>query len=364
MFTGKASSAALVLLLVLSSLSLAATGPSGGFTWVTIGDVNNPADPLNSGAVPGIGSVSYAYRLSAYEVTNAQYVDFLNAVAKSDPHNLYSTFMTTIASSGINRSGSDGSYLYTTKPGHENNAVNEVNWYDAARFVNWLQNGTPTGVSAGTENGVYNLSLQSTNPAAISRQAGAKFFLPNENEWYKASYYDPTPGAGGGDNYWLYPTHKDTAPHSDNPNFLSTPDNTNVANIHRDDNLGGTYDSGYAMTQSQHFDVNQNYLADVGAFSFTVNHYGTYDQAGGVMEWLENNDDINRYVRGGGWAFNNDTTWSPYRLAIEPERTDNLHGFRIATELPEPSSLSMLLALPAAALLRRRNNMRHSRPPR
>ena len=53
-------------------------------------------------------------------------------------------------------------------------------------------------MSAGTENGVYNLSLQASNPAAIQRQAGAKVFLPNENEWYKAAYYDPTSGAGGG----------------------------------------------------------------------------------------------------------------------------------------------------------------------
>jgi formylglycine-generating enzyme len=211
-------------------------------------------------------------------------------------------------------------------------------------------------VSAGTENGVYNLSLQASNPAAIQRQAGAKVFLPNENEWYKAAYYDPTSGAGGGDNYWLYPTQKNDPPYSDNPNALSTPDNTNVANINRSGNFGGTYNNGYAATQSQSFNVSQNYLFDVGAYALTSNHYGTKDQAGSVLEWLENNEGINRFVRGGGWGNGFETTWSPYRLAIETSRSDNMTGFRIAS-VPEPGSIAALVGL-ALALLQRPRNVR------
>jgi sulfatase modifying factor 1 len=339
--------------LLVSREAFAAPVPTE-FTWVTIEDVGNPADLLNSGTVPGIGSVSYPYRISAYEVTNAQYVEFLNAVAKSDPHSLYSIFMTSISSSGINRSGSNGNYVYTTKPARDNNPVNQVDWYDAARFVNWLHNGKPPGISAGTENGVYNLSLQSSNPAAIQREAGAKFFLPTENEWYKAAYYDPTSGAGGGDNYWLYPTQTNDPPNSDNPSALSTPDNTNVANIYRDGNFGGTYNNGYAATQSQNFNIAQNYLFDVGAYGLTPNHYGTKDQAGGVLEWLETNDGINRFVRGGGWGNGHEATWSHYRLAIETSRSDNLTGFRIASAVPEPKSIAMLVGLALAPLLWRR----------
>jgi hypothetical protein len=32
-------------------------------------------------------------------------------------------------------------------------------------------------------------------------------FLPTENEWYKAAYYDPTKGGTGG--YWLYAVRAD-----------------------------------------------------------------------------------------------------------------------------------------------------------
>lgn len=41
-------------------------------------------------------------------VTNAQYVEFLNAKAASDPHGLYNTNMANF-NGGIVRSGSDGS---------------------------------------------------------------------------------------------------------------------------------------------------------------------------------------------------------------------------------------------------------------
>jgi hypothetical protein len=44
---------------------------------------------------------------------------------------------------------------------------------------------------------------------AITRNAGATYFIPSENEWYKAAYYK-----GGGTNagYWLYPTQSNTVP--------------------------------------------------------------------------------------------------------------------------------------------------------
>ena len=44
---------------------------------------------------------------------------------------------------------------------------------------------------------------------AITRNAGATYFIPSENEWYKAAYYK-----GGSTNagYWTYPTQSNTAP--------------------------------------------------------------------------------------------------------------------------------------------------------
>ena len=35
---------------------------------------------------------------------------------------------------------------------------------------------------------------------------GARWFIPSENEWYKAAYHQPAAQGGDGDNYWAYPT--------------------------------------------------------------------------------------------------------------------------------------------------------------
>ena len=36
---------------------------------------------------------------------------------------------------------------------------------------------------------------------AITRNAGATYFIPSENEWYKAAYFNPS-----NSTYWTYPT--------------------------------------------------------------------------------------------------------------------------------------------------------------
>ena len=68
-----------VVSLVVGTLALAqASGEPVGYPeTVPVGDLNNIPD------VTGFGSVAYAYRIGTYEVTSEQYVEFLNATAKS-----------------------------------------------------------------------------------------------------------------------------------------------------------------------------------------------------------------------------------------------------------------------------------------
>jgi len=302
------------------------------FTWAEVGDAGNAADPLNSGSIPGIGSVSTSYRISTTEVTLGQYVAFLNAVAQSDPFGLYNTNMASnLNVAGISRSGTSGGYSYSVI-GSGNRPVTFVSWSDAARFTNWLHNGQGSG---GTESGVYDLSL--SNP---SRSASALYWIPSENEWYKAAYYDP--GAGGpADDYWLYPTRSDTAP-----------DNTigpgaNNANI-RDGSVN------FAVTNSTTFDSNQNYLTDVGAFSGAASYYGTFDQGGNVFEWTESlvlTDE--RVLRGGSWNLYESNIRSGFQLS-NPETYEAMAlGFRLAST-PEPSTYALLVMGGAALLFLRR----------
>ena len=101
-----ALSSSLVVLCTLWSVPASAvTIPT-----VPVGNAGNAAD------ITGYGSVAYNYRIGTYEVTNAQYAEFLNAKAKSDPLNLYHTGMAS-AFGGIVRSGSSGNYSYTVIAG-------------------------------------------------------------------------------------------------------------------------------------------------------------------------------------------------------------------------------------------------------
>ena len=197
---------------------------------VTVGNPGNPGD-INGGI---FGSVASAYRIAAKEVTNAQYVEFLNAKAATDTLELYHTSMNTFPQGGITRSGVSGSYTYSVKPDVMNVEPNfttytygdkpvvYVSWYDAIRFANWMHNGQGTG---STETGAYTIlggTPTPTNPDAIVRNGGAQWFLPTENQWYKAAYYNGTSGA-----YFDYPTGTNTAP----DNQLPAADTGNSANF-------------------------------------------------------------------------------------------------------------------------------------
>src|ERR1043166_7794532 len=95
---------------------------------------------------------------------------------------------------GIARAGVSGGYTYSVI-GSPNHPVTYVNWGDAVRFANWLHNGQPSGLqdATTTEDGAYTLNgaLSNADLSAVSRNADASWFIPTENEWYKAAYYQP-----------------------------------------------------------------------------------------------------------------------------------------------------------------------------
>jgi sulfatase modifying factor 1 len=98
--------------------------------------------------------------------------------------------------------------------------------------------------------------------------AGAQFFIPTLDQWYKAAYYK---GSGTNAGYWSYATQSDAVP----GNVIGS--GSNQANYFDGSDL--------SVTQSGAFDSNQNYLSDVGAFSNSASAYGTFDQSGNVWEW-------------------------------------------------------------------------------
>src|SRR5262245_47172077 len=93
---------------------------------VPIGHSGTTTDPSTGSQFV---SVNYDYRIGTTEVTNAQYAEFLNAKAASDPLALFNTNMGSNARGGITRSGVSGSFTYATRTDMANKPVNFVSWY-------------------------------------------------------------------------------------------------------------------------------------------------------------------------------------------------------------------------------------------
>src|SRR5262245_9564119 len=174
----------LLLRLGLLSLVIASSGSAVTMAWTPIGNPGNSCDPMLQGC---FGAVPYSYNIGTYEVTNAQYTEFLNAVAsEGDTTGIYSPSM-SITQTVVSPDG----YGYSAVAGRESMPVTFVSFYPALRFVNWLYNGQPTGKqdSTTTEDGAYTL-LGGLPDMDVTRNAGATIVLPSRDEWYKAAYYD------------------------------------------------------------------------------------------------------------------------------------------------------------------------------
>jgi sulfatase modifying factor 1 len=169
-----------------------------------------------------------------------------------------------------------------------------------------------------TESGAYTLvggTPTPSNPAAITRQAGATVFLPSNNEWYKAAYYNPV-----NNSYFQYPTSSNSVPVASSPTPL--PNHANFFN-------GGP-----------------GQLTDVGAYSGTLSPYGAFDMGGNVWQWDEafigSGTNTQRGIWGASWGNNASNSKSGGQTFFFPEG-QAADGFRLASVpgVPEPSTLAL-----------------------
>jgi len=299
----------------LLSICALATSASGAINidTVLVGDAGNANDST------GYGGVSYDYHVGTYEVTNSQYVSFLNATGASNTHGVFNASMESDSRGGIQQDGVSGSFSYNVKAGFGDKPVNFVSFWDAARFTNWLTSGD-------TEVGVYNLGgVTSPTNADITRDATAwaagGVAIASEDEWYKAAYYQPVAAGGDADSYWLYPTASNSVPSGAEANYNA--------------NDGNEPDT----------------IADVGYSD--ASYYGTFDQGGNVWEW---NDAIvstsARGLRGGSFDSTDALLQSSDRYGLDPTNEFDFIGFRVSSlaPIPEPSAYAAILGCLALAI--------------
>jgi sulfatase modifying factor 1 len=278
---------------------------------IAIGNYSNTADSTN------YGSVAYAYNIGKTEVTTAQYVAFLNATASTaDTYTLYNPSMANMGGSGVGISRTTGgstTFTYTVTGGGEDRPVAYVSWFDAARFSNWMT----TGQGTTTETGSYTLAgaVSGNTVARNESPNGPYYYIPTENEWYKAAYYNP-----GTTTYSLFP----------NGNNAITTDDANYASA-----VGTT--------------------TNVGTYSGDPSSYGTFDQGGNVREMVNFTaaaaDGV--ILRGGSYASNISFLSSASNPLSPTDFESASAGFRVSV-VPEPSSALLAMLGGSFLLLRRK----------
>ncbi len=256
--------------------------------FVTIGNPSNSAD-LSGG---GLGAVAYEYRMGKYEISE-QMIEKAN----------------TLGGLGISKSNRG-----------PDRPVTNITWFDAARFVNWL-NTSSGSVPAYKFDASGNFQLwQPIDPGYdlnnLFRNRQARYFLPSADEWYKAAYYDPVAG-----HYWDYPTGSNSPPVT----------------------VGSGTMAGTAI-------YDQAGPADIGAAG-GLSPYGTMAQGGNADEWEESeldllNDSISNYRgrRGGSWESLSFSLSSSIRNGGFPSIALRSTGLRVVSVVPEPSTSILFMA--------------------
>ena len=329
-------------------LAVAALGPglsarAEGLSIETV-PVGAPANAAD--ADTGHGAVLSAFRIGKTEVTVAQYAAFLNAVAQVPSSDVITRLWSEELASEkedpgplILRAGSgteSDPYRYEVAPSAKwgeragGRPVAWVSWFDAARFANWMHNGGTAG--SDTETGAYTLENGQVT-GTVARNPDARWWIPSEDEWYKAAYFDPAKPGGSG--YWAYPTRSDVPPRA-----VMTPDaqgepqakpmapaaNFNEVYKPLRRKMGGVFTPVCA------------YASEEPAFD-SRGPWGTCDQAGSLWEWTEAvfAGSSNQIVRGGSWGPGLTPLSKGKRRDYGPMGQDGTYrdddtGFRLATK--------------------------------
>jgi formylglycine-generating enzyme len=307
---------------LMASLAFPANAIS--IDWVTVGDPGNAAD--TTGSPNPAGAVADSFRIMKFEFTNQQYTEFLNSVDASgtNPNSVYSPSMGLNVRGGISfTSGAASGSKYAVRSNMGDKPVNYVSWFDAARVSNWLMNGA-TGTSS-METGAYTLN-NAISGNAVAVNPGATFYIPTENQWYKAAYYK---GSGTNAGYWDYATQSDSAPTAVTAGLTGIGSSGSAGNF-----------ANYNLVAD--WNGRDGNVTTVGT-NGGASAYGAFDMSGNLFEWndLTGAAGSSRGNRGGSWTSTAFNVSSSSSLSGAPTGQNDIIGFRLASPVPEPATLGM-----------------------
>lgn len=318
--------------------------------------VNVPQDAVPTNSPP------YFFRIGRYEVTNAEYVRFLNDALrnKNSPggqylyhdvdsgdvylHNAQPGEEGTIAPNEVlttrlfQSSASRIQYVegevepYVVDSGYEFHPVVGVSWYGAVKFCNWLTliQGMPSSELVYAEGPTTGDWMSIPFDPAIPDSNRHGFRLPRDggvggaspaNEWYKAASRKLESGATA----MVYGFGRNTLTSSD-ANYLDSGDSSTES----------TTPVGFYNGVRRLADGRTTTLASLNAF-------GAYDLCGNVAEWTHERDATGGATRGGHFLTpaSFPTLRNDVRETVAPDNTLSYVGFRIAQSLT-PVSIQVL----------------------
>jgi sulfatase modifying factor 1 len=276
---------------------------TGDYTSANIGTLKYvPAGSFQRDGTPAnISTVTTSFRMSQYEITQAQYVA-----------------VTTAANPSL--------FIGETLP------VEQVTWYDAVEFCNdlsTLEGFTPVNIITNRIPSDGNHPITSATVTATWTNNGYR--LPTEMEWMWAAM-GATSGSG-----WTSPTYL-----TGYGKLFAGSNATNAAG-----NNGTNVIGDYAW-----YDVNSPTTTHPVGTAGTTGHpneLGLYDMSGNVFEWvwdwhaaypagaLASDTDAGRgaasgtfrVMRGGTWSYNASYAAVASRVRYTPDIWSNAFGFRV-----------------------------------
>jgi formylglycine-generating enzyme required for sulfatase activity len=276
--------------------------------------------PGNSGGYRSFAAPTSDYRMGVYEITNDQWAKFKAELG------------VPVTGSYASAYDEDPSWLGANVP------TNRASWWEAAQFVNWLN--TSTGHQAaykftgtqGTDD--YTMANWDAAEAAggtnLYRHKDAFYFLPTEDEWVMAAYWN-------GAVLQEYATKAGES-------------------FHQGDGISGT---GWNYYDNYEYATDNEGPWDVGSGSEELN--GTFDMMGNIWEWTESpyqsltyGQYASRAVRGGTYYSHGHTLGIRGHNPVDVIREYSDTGFRVASQIPEPATMSLLALGGLALLLRKR----------
>jgi len=251
--------------------------------FVTIGGAGNSNDGTGN---QDYGGVSYEYNISATEVSIAEFQAYRTATSTTGNEGYWNDGTRTV--------GTGAPAVY-------------VSLYEAMKYCNYLTTGNINSGYYSTSDGGATYQANASAHDVYADANGITYFVPTEDEWYKAAYWTGTGYSdyANGDDVGTDPTH-------------------------------GT-SSGWNYYNGGYVNGSPNYTWATGFGGEEQN--GTTDMMGNVWEWMEDSAGV---IRGGSCFIGEDYLRSSLRIGNIPSGESTDVGFRPVEVVPEPATVGML----------------------